>query len=140
MPAVARHTHAIPDIIGLPPIGAAVIGASGLATLSIVGTLTFAKVGTTARTVTFPDAAIAVAGVNLAQSWSQDQTLADVNVVLGTATGTKLGTAVGQKLGLWGATPVMQPSGAAEAAVAVGKWARLVSKGTSNKIYKFLGP
>ena len=41
-----------------------------------------------------------------------------VNWTFGTATGTKIGTAVGQKLGLWGATPVVQPLGATQAAPA----------------------
>lgn len=45
-------------------------------------------------------------------------TMADgSNVALGTGTGTKLGTASTQKLGLWGATPVVQPAGAAQVAL-----------------------
>jgi len=45
-------------------------------------------------------------------------TLADpANIVLGTSTGTKIGTAVSQKLGFFNATPVVQPSGAAQAAI-----------------------
>jgi hypothetical protein len=40
-----------------------------------------------------------------------------VNIVLGTTTGTKIGTGATQKLGFWGVTPVVQPSGAAQAAV-----------------------
>jgi len=42
------------------------------------------------------------------------------NVAVGTGTGTKIGTAVSQKLGFWGATPVVQPSGADQAAVTLG--------------------
>lgn len=38
-------------------------------------------------------------------------TLSDVNVVLGTTTGTKIGTATNQKLGFFNATPVVQPAG-----------------------------
>jgi hypothetical protein len=34
----------------------------------------------------------------------------DVNVVLGTTTGTKIGTATTQKLGFYNATPIVQPS------------------------------
>lgn len=34
--------------------------------------------------------------------------LADVDLALGTTTGTKIGTATAQKLGFWGATPVVQ--------------------------------
>jgi hypothetical protein len=45
-------------------------------------------------------------------------TLADAfNVVANTTTGTKIGTAVGQKLGFWNATPIVQPSGAAQGAL-----------------------
>lgn len=42
----------------------------------------------------------------------------DANVVLGTGAGTRLGTSVSQKLGFWNAVPVVQPSGASQAAVA----------------------
>ena len=45
-------------------------------------------------------------------------TMADtVNLVLGTTNGTKIGTSASQKLGLWGATPVVQPSSANQAAL-----------------------
>jgi hypothetical protein len=45
-------------------------------------------------------------------------TIADaINLILNTTTGTKIGTAVGQKLGFWNATPIVQPSGAAQAAL-----------------------
>lgn len=45
-------------------------------------------------------------------------TLPDAHdVSLGTSTGTKVGTSVSQKLGLWGATPVVQPASANQAAV-----------------------
>lgn len=49
------------------------------------------------------------AQTNTANTWSANQTLADVDLVLGTTTGTKLGTAATQKLGFWGATPVVRP-------------------------------
>jgi len=39
------------------------------------------------------------------------------NIVLDTTTGSKIGTAVTQKLGFFNATPIVQPSGAAQAAV-----------------------
>jgi hypothetical protein len=42
------------------------------------------------------------------------------SVALGTGTGTRIGTTVSQKLGFWGATPVVQPSGADQAAVTLG--------------------
>lgn len=40
------------------------------------------------------------------------------NFTYGTTTGTCLGTAVTQKIGMWGVTPVVQPSGATQAAPA----------------------
>lgn len=46
-----------------------------------------------------------------------DLSNAAVNVILQTATGTQWATAVSQKQAWWGATPVVQPSGAAQAAV-----------------------
>ncbi len=39
------------------------------------------------------------------------------NVVMGTATGTKIGTATSQKIGLWNATPVIQPAASGQAAL-----------------------
>lgn len=39
------------------------------------------------------------------------------NVILNTTTGTKIGTAATQKLGFWNATPIVQPSGASQAAL-----------------------
>lgn len=58
---------------------------------------------------------LAILGAN---TFTGAQTLSDVDVVLGTTTGTKIGTAVTQKLGLWNVTPVVQPTGAAQAAIA----------------------
>ena len=40
-----------------------------------------------------------------------------VDIAVNTSTGTKLGTAVTQKIGKWNATPIVQPSGAAQAAL-----------------------
>ncbi len=45
-------------------------------------------------------------------------TLLAGNIVTDTTTGTKIGTAVAQKLGFWNATPIVQPSGATQAALA----------------------
>lgn len=45
-------------------------------------------------------------------------TLTDKDVVLGTTTGTKFGTATGQKIGFWNVTPVIQPAGATQVAMA----------------------
>jgi hypothetical protein len=39
------------------------------------------------------------------------------NLVFGTTTGSKIGTAVGQKIAFWNATPIVQPSGAAQVAL-----------------------
>ncbi|MFA5262188.1 MAG: hypothetical protein WC378_00070 [Opitutaceae bacterium] len=39
------------------------------------------------------------------------------NIVANTTTGTKIGTGATQKLGFWNATPVVQPSGAGQAAI-----------------------
>lgn len=172
------------------------VGMSNILEGTISGVLTITKTGTTARTVTFPDAAITVARSDAAQTFTGDQTfagsilaaaisataaagvktqaaatqdavaiigraagtgsyvasitppalsasitltlpavtgtlavlganiftgaqtLSDVDVVLGTTTGTKIGTAVAQKLGLWNVTPVVQPAAAGQAAAA----------------------
>jgi hypothetical protein len=49
---------------------------------------------------------------------SGTHTLADAaNIVVGTTTGTKIGTATTQKIGFWNTTPVVQPSGANQAAI-----------------------
>jgi hypothetical protein len=40
-----------------------------------------------------------------------------VNWTFGTSTGTKIGTATGQKIGFWNATPIVQPTAAAQAAI-----------------------
>lgn len=45
-----------------------------------------------------------------ATTLSGDLTLSDVNIVLGTTTGTKIGTATSQKLGFFNATPIVQPA------------------------------
>jgi len=48
-----------------------------------------------------------------------NKSLADAsNIVLGTGTGSKIGTATTQKLGFYNATPIVQPSGAGQAAAA----------------------
>lgn len=39
------------------------------------------------------------------------------DVAVGTSTGTKIGTSASQKIGFWNATPVVQPSGANQAAL-----------------------
>jgi hypothetical protein len=47
-------------------------------------------------------------------------TITDVNVALSATTGTKVGTAATQKLSFWGVTPIVQPSGASQAAITNG--------------------
>jgi hypothetical protein len=61
--------------------------------------------------------AVSAAGVEV-QRWSSSLvTLADaVNVAVGTTTGTRIGTATTQKLGFYGATPIVQGAGIADAA------------------------
>jgi hypothetical protein len=58
-------------------------------------------------TVTLPAVTdtLAVLGAN---TFTGAQTLSDVDIVLGTTTGTKIGTATTQKLGFYNATPVIQ--------------------------------
>lgn len=41
----------------------------------------------------------------------------NVNVTLGTTTGTKFGTGVTQKLGFWNATPIVQPTASTQGAL-----------------------
>jgi hypothetical protein len=53
-----------------------------------------------------------------ATTLSGSLTLGDNNIVAGTTTGVKVGTAITQKLGFYNATPIVQPAGAAQAAVA----------------------
>lgn len=43
--------------------------------------------------------------------------MADVDIILGTTTGTKIGTATSQKLSVWNATPIIQPASANQAAL-----------------------
>lgn len=46
-----------------------------------------------------------------ANTFTGDQTLSNVNVILGIAVGTKFGTSATQKLAFYGSTPVVQPTG-----------------------------
>jgi hypothetical protein len=60
----------------IPQAGAGgILADSALGTSGITGTLTIAKTGTTARTATFPDAAITVAGTNRDNAFSVAQTI-----------------------------------------------------------------
>ena len=80
----------------IPQAGASgILANSALGTSGITGTLTLSKSGSTARTVTFPDAAITVAGLSLAQSWSGIQTFAAASTIMGTDPGGSLLLRVG---------------------------------------------
>lgn len=59
----------------------------------------------------------ATVGIAAAVALTGALTVTDVNIVLSASTGTKIGTAVSQKLGFWNATPIVQPSAAAQAAI-----------------------
>lgn len=48
-------------------------------------------------------------------TWTANQTLSNVDLVLATGAGTKIGTATNQKLGFFNATPVVQPTAVADA-------------------------
>lgn len=54
------------------------------------------------------------------------------SIALNATTGTKLGTATNQKLGFWNATPVVQPSGASEAAVTLTVGAAVATNASTN--------
>lgn len=58
-------------------------------------------------------------GTGAGFAFSDAITLSDVNVILGTTTGTKIGTGTTQKLGFWNATPIVQPTTAVGAATYV---------------------
>ena len=58
-----------------------------------------------------PSQITGTAAVLGANTFTGNQTLSNVNVVLGTTTGTKIGTATSQKLGFFNATPVVQQTG-----------------------------
>jgi hypothetical protein len=86
-------------IAGKFPAGYSVIG-------NITGGGTIATGGFTLIVPATGSAALlAVANV-----FTANQTLSDVNLILGTTTGTKIGTATTQKLGFFNATPVVQPT------------------------------
>lgn len=58
-------------------------------------------------------------GASAGFTFSDSVTIADAkNIILNTTTGTKIGTATTQKLGFYNATPIVQRSGAAQAALA----------------------
>lgn len=93
------------------PLSAAVIatrlGLTGLATSAITGTLTLTKTGTTARTVTFPDAAITVARTDAAQTFTGKSTFTDgiltTHADAATSAGVHIGNATHQDVAIFGA-------------------------------------
>ena len=82
-------------------VSAAIIGTG----LTISSTTISADIGTSGAKLPL---------LNAANTWSGHQTILDVNIPLGTTTGTKFGTATGQKLSFWNQTPIIQPSGTGE--------------------------
>jgi len=52
-----------------------------------------------------------IAFINAGNTFTANQTLSNVNVILGTTTGTKIGTSTSQKLSFFNSTPIVQPSG-----------------------------
>jgi hypothetical protein len=64
---------------------AGTIADSQIASATITGVLTWAKLGTSARTITVQDADTTVAGINLAQTWTAAQTFNTGTTVIGTA-------------------------------------------------------
>ena len=77
--------------------------------LVVFDTTTGTQVVTITPAVTITGALTANGGVTLADA---------TNVAVNASTGTKIGTGVTQKLGFWNATPIVQPAGAGQAAVA----------------------
>lgn len=101
------------------------LGASGSeTTITASGTEFNALAGATAANNTTGKAAIL--GTNGAQ------TIADgADVTLGTTTGTKIGATSQQKLGFFGATPVVQPTSANEAAASTASITVVVTTATT---------
>lgn len=54
-----------------------------------------------------------------AKTFSANITLSDVDIVLGTTTGTKIGTATTQKLAFYNSTPIVKASGVAVTAAGI---------------------
>ena len=77
---------------------------------SVIGNITGGgTIATGGFTLTVP-ATGSAALLAVANVFTASQTLSDVNLILGTTTGTKIGTATTQKLGFWNAIPVVQPT------------------------------
>ena len=112
-------TASATNYIYLTDAGALVVNTTGFPSSSTLS-VPLAKVVTGTATITsVTDSRITCNSVGTAAFLPlAGGTLTDgANIVLGTTTGTKIATATTQKLGFWAATPVVQPSGAAQAAL-----------------------
>jgi hypothetical protein len=99
------------------------IGMATIAEGTITGLLTFSKSGSTARENTFPDAAIIVAGINLAQTWTAAQTFNTGTTTIGTADingGAIDGTIIGAASAAAGIFTTLSASGQITSTVASG--------------------
>lgn len=92
---------------------------SVLGTLGVTGVLT-ASSATDASAIGTAGTVV-VGGLSVAKAFYLGGliNMADAkDMTFGTTTGTKIGTGTTQKIGFWNVTPIVQPSGAAQAAVA----------------------
>lgn len=88
---------------------------AGLISLNGVGVLQLGPGGTTTPDVTLMRTGSVAATFTGQLTLATGLTMTDAkNIALGSTTGTQLGTATSQKLGLWGATPVVQPTGSTD--------------------------
>jgi hypothetical protein len=128
----------IANIVNADISASAAIALSKLATGALPTGITVASANLVDGTIVDADvsASAAIAGTKVAPDFGSQNivttgtlgagattlagnlTLGDNNIVAGTTTGVKVGTATTQKLGFYNATPVVQPAGAAQAAVA----------------------
>lgn len=51
------------------------------------------------------------------KTFEDNITLAALNIIIDTVTGTKIGTGASQKIGFWNAAPIIQPANALQAAI-----------------------
>jgi hypothetical protein len=128
----------IANIVNADVSASAAIALSKLATGALPTAITVASANLVDLTIVNADvsASAAIAGSKVAPDFGAQNvvttgtlgagattlggnlTLGDNNIVAGTTTGVKVGTAITQKLGFYNATPIVQPAGAAQAAVA----------------------
>ena len=126
----AASTDNVPAIIDATGKTSALPVGNGLALPNTGPVYTRLRANAANATIDFP-ATSTLAGLQLAQTFSgadlftggvtlttNGLTLTDVNVGLGTITGTILGTSTLQKLGFWNATPVVQQTGDVATALA----------------------